>query len=106
MIRTRFVSHLRAAAAGATVASFALAAGVALASGSDGGGSAETGDAAAYNTGKGVYASKLACSGCPLAGKRLDAALARDVLTNKRGASLTPEESAALEVYLKRRFKL
>lgn len=102
MIRRTFVRTLRAAAA----ASFALAAGLALASGSDGGGSAETGDAAAYNAGKGVYAAKLACTGCPMAGKSLDASMARELLTNKRGTALTPEESAALEVYLKRRFKL
>ncbi len=102
MSRRMFVRTARAAAA----VSFALAAGLALASGSDGGGSAETGDAAAYNAGKGVYATKLACTGCPMAGKSLDAAMARDLLTTKRGAALTSEESAALEVYLKRRFKL
>ena len=102
MIRRTFVRTLRAAAA----ASVALAAGLALASGSDGGGSAETGDAAAYNAGKGVYAAKLACTGCPMAGKSLDAPMARELLANNRGATLTAEESAALEVYLKRRFKL
>lgn len=102
MIDRTFVRTLRAAA----VASIALAAGLSLASGSDGGGSAETGDAAAYNAGKGVYAAKLACGGCPVAGKSLDAALARDLLANKPAAALTPDESAALAVYLKRRFKL
>ena len=102
MSRRTFVRTARTAAA----VSFALAAGLALASGSDGGGSAETGDAAAYNAGKGVYATKLACPGCPMAGKSLDTAMARDLLTTKRGAALTSEESAALEVYLKRRFKL
>jgi hypothetical protein len=93
---------------------FALTAGLligtvavpAWASGNDGAGSAETGDAAAYNTGKGVYNSKLACSGCPMAGKTLDATSARELLNNKRGVSLSAEESAALDVYLKRRFKL
>ena len=89
----------------AFAASMALAAGSALASGSEAAGSAETGDAAAYNTGKGVYATKLACAGCPMAGKSLDAAAARDLLANKR-VTLTAQESSALEVYLKRRFKL
>jgi hypothetical protein len=90
----------------ALAACMALAAHVALASGSDGGGSAETGDAAAYNTGKSVFATKLACSGCPMAGKSLDAAAARELLANKGKVTLTPQESAALDVYLKRRFKL
>ena len=95
-------SFLRAGAA----AALALAASLALASGSDGGASAETGDAAAYNTGKSVYATRLACSGCPLAGKSLDAATARELLGNKRGVALSRDEAAALDVYLKRRFKL
>ncbi len=89
----------------AIAASMTLAAGSPLASGSEAGGSAETGDAAAYNTGKGVYATKLACAGCPMAGKSLDAAAARELLANKR-VTLTAQESAALDVYLKRRFKL
>ena len=84
----------------------ALAAGWAQASGTDGGGAAETGDTAAYNTGKGVYAAKLACSGCPMAGKSLDAGMARELLASKKGVTLSAEESRALEVYLKRRFKL
>jgi hypothetical protein len=84
----------------------ALAGGLAHASGSDGGGAAETGDAAAYNTGKSVYASKLACSGCPMAGKSLDAGMARELLVNTKGVTLTADESQALAVYLKRRFKL
>ena len=102
MIHGTFVRTLRAAVA----ASLAFAAGLALASGSDGGATAETGDAAAYNAGKLVYATKLACSGCPMAGKSLDAPMALDLLANKPGASLTSDESAALAVYLKRRFKL
>jgi hypothetical protein len=84
----------------------ALAGGLVHASGSDAGGSAETGDAAAYNTGKGIYASKLACSGCPMAGKSLDAGMARELLVNTQGVTLTADESQALAVYLKRRFKL
>ena len=91
--------------AGAAIA-LALSASLALASGSDGGASAETGDAALYNIGKGVYAAKLACSGCPMAGKSLDATMARDLMAKKPAVSLSAEESAALNVYLKRRFKL
>ena len=99
MMRTHLIRTLLAA-------SVVLAANVALASGSDGGGSAETGDAAVYNTGKSVFATKLACSGCPMAGKPLDADAARALLANKGNVTLTPQESAALDVYLKRRFKL
>lgn len=83
-----------------------LATGLALASGTDGGGAAETGDAAAYNTGKSVYAAKLACGGCPMAGKSLDSAMARELIAAKGKVTLSPEETQALEVYLKRRFKL
>jgi hypothetical protein len=83
-----------------------FASALAVASGSEASGSAQTGDTAAYNTGKAVYATKLACAGCPMAGKSLDATAARELLTNKRGVTLTPQETAALEVYLKRRFKL
>jgi hypothetical protein len=90
----------------ALAATLALAAGMASASGSDGGGSAETGDAAAYNTGKSVFATKIACASCPMAGKSLDAASARALLANKGNATLSAQESAALDVYLKRRFKL
>jgi hypothetical protein len=84
----------------------AAAAGMALASGSEGGVGAQAGDTAAYNAGKGVYAAKFACSGCPMADKPLDAAAARELIANKRGVSLSSDESAALDVYLKRRFKL
>ncbi len=90
----------------AVAASFALSAGFAFASGSDGGGQAEMGDTAAYNTGKSVFAKKIACSGCPMAGKSLDAESARALVANKGNVTLTPQESAALDVYLKRRFKL
>ncbi|WP_428423074.1 hypothetical protein [Methylibium sp.] len=90
----------------ASAALLALTTGLALASGSDSGGAAETGDAAAYNTGKGVYSAKLACSGCPMAGKSLDSGMARELLSNRKGVTLSAEESQALEVYLKRRFKL
>lgn len=102
MMQTRLSPLIRVA----TAVSLAMAAGVANASGSDGGGMAQTGDSAAYNSGKAVFAAKFACSGCPMAGKSLDAAAARELLANKRGVTLTPDESAALDVYLKRRFKL
>jgi hypothetical protein len=98
--KTWFVRQVCAAAA------FALTTGIALASGSEGGGQAETGDTAAYNRGKSVYAEKFSCSACSMAGKSLDAGSARELLANKGGVSLSAEEAAALDVYLKRRFKL
>ena len=78
----------------------------AFASGSDAGGGAETGDAQSYNVGKGVYAQKLACKSCPLAGKSLDAAMARALLSSTETYSLSADEQQALAVYLKLRFKL
>lgn len=90
----------------AIATTLSLAASLATASGSDGGGSAETGDAAAYNTGKSVYATKLACGGCPMANKRLDAAAARELLAKPSPATLSAAEAQALQVYLTRRFKL
>jgi hypothetical protein len=78
----------------------------AMASGSDGGGSAETSDAAAYNMGKTVYATKVACDGCPMAGKSLTAESARQLLASKPQANLSAGETKALTVYLTRRFKL
>ena len=80
--------------------------GAVYASGSDGTSSAETGDAAAYNTGKGIFASKLACAGCKMAGKKLDAAQARSLLAEKGSLGLSADESQALAIYLQRRFKL
>ena len=77
-----------------------------FASGSDAAGGAETGDAQAYNIGKGVYAQKLACKSCPLAGKSLDSAMARDLVAGKGTTGLSAEERQALAVYLSRRFKL
>ena len=87
-------------------AALTWAAGSSFASGSDAGGGAETGDAQAYNIGKGVYAQKLACKSCPLAGKSLDSAMARDLAAGKGAARLNAEEQQALAVYLSRRFKL
>ena len=87
-------------------AALTWAAGSSFASGSDAGGGAETGDAQAYNIGKGVYAQKLACKSCPLAGKSLDSAMARDLAAGKGTRGLNAEEQQALAVYLSRRFKL
>ena len=78
----------------------------AFASGSDAGGGAETGDAQAYNVGKGVYAQKLGCKSCPLAGKSLDAAMASGLLKGKETYALSADEQQALATYLKLRFKL
>ena len=82
------------------------AVGSSFASGSDASGGAETGDAQLYNIGKGVYAQKLACKSCPLAGKSLDSAMARDLAAGKGTTDLSAEEQQALAVYLSRRFKL
>jgi hypothetical protein len=41
-----------------------------------------------------------------MAGKSLDADAARALIANKGNVTLSPQESAALDVYLKRRFKL
>ena len=90
----------------ALAAALTLSAGTSFASGSDAGGGAETGDAQAYNIGKGVYAQKLACKSCPLAGKTLDNAMARDLVAGKGTTGLSAEEQRALAVYLSRRFKL
>lgn len=98
MSHRRFITN-------AIAITFSLVTSLAMASGSDGGGSAETGDEAAYNKGKSVYAAKLACSSCPMAGKRLDAAAARELIA-KPTSTLSAPEAQALQVYLTRRFKL
>lgn len=94
---------------GAAALTMALSVSAARASGSDAGGGAETGDAAAYNMGKSVYANKFSCAGCSMAGKSLDVPMAKKLLDDKMdkmNAGVTPEERHALEVYLMRRFKL
>ena len=101
-----FHQLLRPTAAAALLAASAWVGAPALASGSDASGGAETGDAQSYNVGKGVYAQKLACKSCPLAGKRLDAGMARGLLSGTETYSLSAEEQEALAVYLKLRFKL
>lgn len=93
-------------AAAALLAMSALFGASALASGSDAGGGAETGDAQAYNVGKGVYSQKLACKSCPLAGKSLDATMASGLLKGNETYSLSTAEQQALATYLKLRFKL
>ena len=96
----------RPIAAAALVVAATLFGNAAFASGSDAGGGAETGDAQAYNTGKGIYAQKLACKSCPLAGKSLNSAMATELLKGKETYALSAEEQQALATYLKLRFKL
>ncbi len=83
----------------------------AFASGSEGLGSATTGAAHMYNMGKRIYAEKIICKACPLAGKMLDKTSAAELLEGKGMAEktftmLSQDEQAALGVFLKRRFKL
>ncbi len=91
---------------GAATLAWAFSTTPAQASSTDGGGNAETGDTAAYNMGKRVYAAKLACTGCPMAGKSLDAGMARQLVSSKGNVTLSAEETKALNLYLARRFKL
>lgn len=92
-----------------------LAAGAAMASGGYGGttvyGTPRTGSVdheavLNYNRGKSLYETRMACADCPLAGVSLNEGLARELLFNKRGVIFTHDEIYALEVYLKRRFRL
>lgn len=78
----------------------------ALASGSESFSNAPNNDTRLYNMGKGVFANKFACSSCPLAGKSLDAAVAREVLGGQPRVSLSTDEARALSTYLKRRFSI
>ena len=83
-----------------------LLASTAFASGSDSFGG-ESSDQSQYNTGKAVYAQKLACPDCPLAGKTLDKMLAEKLISDPSlTTKLTAEERMPLMSYLKRRFKL
>ena len=84
----------------------ALMSSAVLASGSDSFSAAPTGDTRLYNAGKGVYADKLSCSSCPLAGKSLDTELAKQVLSGKPQIALSADEQSALTLYLKRRFRI
>jgi hypothetical protein len=77
-----------------------------FASGSEGISTGPSNDTRLYNVGKGVYADKFSCSSCPLAGKSLNADLAKEVLDGKPKVELSGDEAAALASYLKRRFKV
>ena len=83
-----------------------VASGAALASGSEGFAQGQNNDSRLYTVGKGVYADKFACSGCPLAGKALNADVAKGVLGGAPKVTLSGEEQDAVAVYLKRRFKI
>lgn len=79
-----------------------------VASGSRGAGGVGSGDD--YNVGKAVFYKKLACGGCPYAGRGKDAADAKQLiqeLSVGRGAAsgLSEEERAAAVAYLRRRFR-
>lgn len=76
------------------------------ASGSEGFSQSQNSDTRLYNAGKGVYADKFSCSTCPLAGKSLNASLAKEVLGGSPKVQLSGEEQGAVAVYLKRRFKI
>ena len=79
----------------------------AFASGVDSFGGGQTGQQQMYNAGKAVYAQKLACAGCMMAGKTLDKALAQTLMSDAdKTASLSDDERSALAAYLKLRFKL
>lgn len=83
-----------------------LLASTAFASGSDSFGG-QSSEQAQYNTGKAVYAQKLACPSCPLAGKSLDKMLAEQLLSDPSlTAKLANDERAPLATYLRKRFKL
>jgi hypothetical protein len=78
----------------------------AFASGSESIAGGQTSDSAMYNIGKGVYSDKFSCSTCPLATKSLNANVAKEVLGGTPKVQLSPDEQAAMSVYLKRRFKI
>lgn len=80
--------------------------GAAMASGSEGFSPGLSNDTQLYNMGKGVYADKFACGSCPLAGKSLNADLAKEVLRGKPKVTLSTNEQDAVMTYLKRRFKI
>ncbi len=93
--------------ASATAAVFAAVVSVnSFASGSESISSGPSNDARLYNAGKGVYADKFSCVSCPLAGKSLNAELAKEVLNGKPKVELSSDEAEALAAYLKRRFRV
>jgi hypothetical protein len=97
---------LRLVSRGVGAASLFALAGLAIASGSESFGSAQTSDTRNYHLGKSIYAEKFACRTCPLSEKVLDPAVAKDILSGKIKATLSQEEKTALSIYLKRRFNI
>lgn len=77
-----------------------------FASGSESFSQAQSSDVGLYNAGKGVYADKFSCAGCPLAGKSLNAEVAKGVLAGNPKVTLSGDEESAISMYLKRRFKI
>ena len=79
---------------------------LAFASGSDSAGGGITDEMQMYNAGKGIFAQKIACKTCSMAGKSLDASFARELVAGKGTEALNGSEKDALNVYLTRRFRL
>ena len=77
-----------------------------FASGSSAVGQAKTGGAAAYNQGKRVFATKVACGDCPNPNMELNKTSAQSLLSTLPELKLSEPDQEALAVYLKRRFKL
>jgi hypothetical protein len=77
-----------------------------FASGSESFSQAQNSDVGLYNAGKGIYTDKFACASCPLAGKSLNADVAKEVLGGNPKVTLSGDEQSAITVYLKRRFKI
>ena len=77
-----------------------------LASGSSAVGQAKTGGAAAYNQGKRIFATKVACEDCPNPNMSLNKDSAQTLLGTLPELKLSEQDQEALAVYLKRRFKL
>ena len=89
------------------VLALSFMAGTVFASGSDSLGTGLSGEQARYNAGKAVYAQKLACPDCMMAGKMLDKMQAQQIIANTDVMSkLSDTEREALTTYLKLRFKL
>lgn len=83
-----------------------LVSGQVSASGSDSFSSARTGEAAAYQLGKKVFAKNYSCKTCPLYKQRLNKDLAEQILTGEPKVDLSKNDAAALQAFLQRRFKL
>ena len=60
-----------------------------------------------YEYGKEIYAVKLGCDTCPLAGKELDESTAKKIIADETFRySLSAKEDEALTTYLRERFGL